>query len=309
MDFNSPNHSNFFPLDIPFQVQRSFEGVTTSGWQYGIREEPITPDKQKNGGSRPYRAVWISDIHLGSKLCQAEMLLEFLKDTKTETLYIVGDFIDGWRLRKRWYWKDVYYGIFRQVLKMAEQGTRVVYVPGNHDVSFRPFCGLELGKIEIQSHVVHHTVRGQKYLVIHGDQFDGTVSLARLFCYLGDKGYELLMEINSLLNWARRKMGKPYWSFTSFIKSKVKKAVKYIDSYEKAASEYARNHGYDGIICGHIHQPKCRNIDGVNYYNTGDWVENCTALVEEAQGQMSLIDTKVQSRGSMETRVEVPLGT
>jgi UDP-2,3-diacylglucosamine pyrophosphatase LpxH len=237
-----------------------------------------------------YRTIWISDTHLGTPGCNAELLLDFLKSTECETLYLVGDIIDGWQLRKGWYWPPRHNDVVRCVLKKAKHGTRVVYVPGNHDEAFRGYVGLNLGGIELAPQAMHMTADGRRLLVLHGDEFDGVVLYARWLAFLGDHAYTLLLKANHALNWIRRKRGLPYWSLSGHLKKKVKNAVQFISSFEEAVAHTAQDRGAQGVVCGHIHSAEIRQIGDVTYYNDGDWVESCTALVEHADGRMEIID-------------------
>jgi UDP-2,3-diacylglucosamine pyrophosphatase LpxH len=246
------------------------------------------------------RTAWISDTHLGTAGCNAELLLDFLKSIDCETLYLVGDIVDGWQLRKGWYWPPRHNDIVRCVLKKAKHGTRVVYVPGNHDELFRDYCGLNLGGIELAAQAVHETADGRRLLVLHGDEFDGVVLYARWLAFLGDSAYTLLLKLNRVLNWVRRKRGLPYWSLSSHLKKKVKNAVQFISSFEDAVAHAASERGAHGVVCGHIHSAEIRQIGGVTYYNDGDWVESCTAVVEHADGRMEIIDWADRKREEAE---------
>ncbi len=242
------------------------------------------------------RTAWISDTHLGTAGCNAELLLDFLKSVDCETLYLVGDIVDGWQLRKGWYWPPRHNDVVRCVLKKARHGTRVVYVPGNHDEAFRDFVGLNLGGIELASEAIHETADGRRLLIVHGDAFDGVVLYARWLAFLGDRAYTLLLKLNRVLNWLRRRRGLPYWSLSSHLKKKVKNAVQFISSFEEAVAHAAHERGASGVVCGHIHSAEIRQIGPVTYYNDGDWVESCTALVEHADGRMEILDWAERKR-------------
>lgn len=241
-------------------------------------------------GKRHYRAVFISDTHFCSRDCQAEMLLDFLKHVKCEYLYIVGDLIDLWQLRRRWYWPQELNNVIQRMLKMAKRGTQVVYIPGNHDEQFRDYAGHTFGGVRIATRVVHITASGKRLLVMHGDEFDAVVQYNKWLAVLGSAAYDYLIYVNRILNYMRRKLGKPYWSFSGAIKRKVKNAVTYIETFEAAVVKEAKKENVDGIVCGHLHQPAMKTMEGLTYCNTGDWVENCTALVEGANGQLEIID-------------------
>jgi UDP-2,3-diacylglucosamine pyrophosphatase LpxH len=257
-------------------------------------EEPL--HFEPNRPALAVRAAFISDTHLGTAGCNAEMLLDFLKSVECETLYLVGDIVDGWQLRKGWYWPTRHNDIVRCVLKKAKHGTRVIYVPGNHDEAFRDFVGLNLGGIELAMEAVHVTADGRRLLVLHGDEFDGVVLYARWLAFLGDSAYTLLLKLNRVLNWVRRKRGLPYWSLSSHLKKKVKNAVQFISSFEEVVARSAEERGAHGVVCGHIHTAEIREIGGVTYYNDGDWVESCTALVEHGDGRMEIIDWAERKR-------------
>jgi len=257
-------------------------------------EEPVhfEPTRPRLG----FRTIWISDTHLGTAGCQAELLLDFLKSTDCETLYLVGDIIDGWQLRKGWYWPPRHNDIVRCVLKKAKHGTRVVYVPGNHDEAFRGYTGLNLGGIELHHEALHETADGRKLLILHGDEFDGVVLYAKWLAFLGDSAYNLMLKTNAVFNRIRKRMGLPYWSLSSELKKRVKNAVQFISSFEHAVAHAAAERGANGVVCGHIHTAEIRTIGEVTYYNDGDWVESCTALVEHADGAMEIIDWAQQKR-------------
>ena len=236
-----------------------------------------------------FRAIWISDVHLGTPGCQAQRLLEFLDATESDMLYLVGDIIDGWQLKRRWYWDQSHNNAVQAVLKKAKRGTEVIFVPGNHDESIRQFIGLDLGGIKIRDELVHTTALGKRMLVLHGDRFDGVIACATWLAYVGDGLYTVILKFNQVFNTWRARAGLPYWSLSQYLKSKVKNAVNYIASFENALAAEARKKGLDGVICGHIHKPEIRDIDGVTYCNDGDWVESLTALVEEPCGALRLV--------------------
>lgn len=237
-----------------------------------------------------YRTIWVSDTHLGTSGCKAELLLDFLKSTDCDTLYLVGDIIDGWQLKKGWYWPPRHNDVVRCVLKKAKHGTRVVYVPGNHDEAFRDYVGLNLGGVELLPEAIHETVDGRRLLILHGDEFDGVVLYARWLAFLGDHAYTLLLRANGLFNSVRKLLGLPYWSMSALIKKRVKNAVQFISSFEQAVAHAAVERGANGVVCGHIHTAEIRTIGDITYYNDGDWVESCTALVEHADGTMEIVD-------------------
>lgn len=236
-----------------------------------------------------YRTIWISDIHLGTRGCNDRMLVDFLDHTDSETMYLVGDIIDGWRLKKRFYWPAAHNDIVWRVMKRAKRGTRVVYIPGNHDEMFRQFSGLNFGGVEIRRKAIHETADGRRLLVLHGDEFDTIMLAHRWLAFVGDALYGLLMRLNVVVNRVRRHFDLPYWSLSKMAKHKVKNAVEFISRYEEVVSRAAGVRGVDGVVCGHIHTAEIRQIGGVTYYNDGDWVEGCTALVEHFDGRMEIL--------------------
>jgi len=256
-----------------------------------------------------YRTIWISDTHLGTSGCKAELLLDFLKSTDCETLFLVGDIIDGWQLRKGWYWPPRHNDVVRCVLKKAKHGTRVVYVPGNHDEAFRDYVGLNFGGVELLPEALHETADGRRLLILHGDEFDGVVLYARWLAFLGDYAYTLLLKLNGLINGVRRYLGLPYWSMSAEIKKRVKNAVQFISSFEQAVAHAAAERGANGVVCGHIHTAEIRTIGDVTYYNDGDWVESCTALVEHADGRMEIVNWADRKRSLAETAAETAVAT
>ncbi|TPE59186.1 UDP-2,3-diacylglucosamine diphosphatase [Sandaracinobacter neustonicus] len=248
------------------------------------------PDEEEPKRKLKFRTVFISDTHLGTSGCNAELLFDFLKSIECETLYLVGDIIDGWRLKRGWFWPTRHNDVVRRVLKMAKKGTRVVYVPGNHDEVLRDFIGLGFGDIEIRPEAVHITADGRKLLVLHGDEFDGVVLYHRWLAFAGDHAYVALLKLNIGFNWCRRQFNLPYWSLSAHMKKRVKNAVEFICRYEEAVAHAAKERGADGVVCGHIHSAEIRQFGDITYYNDGDWVESCTALVEHADGHMEILD-------------------
>ena len=236
-----------------------------------------------------YRTIWISDIHLGTRGCKADYLLEFLKFTESETLFLVGDIVDGWRLRRSWYWHQSHNDVIQKLLRKARKGTDVIYVPGNHDEALRDYVDMQFGGITLKAHDIHTLADGRRLLVMHGDQFDGIVRYAKWLAFLGDRAYNMALTANTWLNHLRNRMGLPYWSLSAYLKHKVKNAVEYISNYETAVAEEARRAGVDGVVCGHIHHAEVREIDGILYCNDGDWVESCTALVEHFDGRLEIL--------------------
>ncbi len=239
--------------------------------------------------TRHYRAIFISDLHLGTPGCQAEALLEFLKTHSCDTLYLVGDIIDGWQLRRKWYWPQAHNDVVQKLLRKARKGCRVIYVPGNHDEFARDFLNHSFGGVEVVEHAVHTTADGKKLWVIHGDYFDGVIQFAKWLAYVGDTLYDWALKANRHLNYMRGRLGMPYWSLSAYLKLKVKKAVNFISDFEVAVANEAKKLGYDGVVCGHIHHAEIRNIDGVLYCNDGDWVESLSTLVEHHDGRLEIL--------------------
>jgi UDP-2,3-diacylglucosamine pyrophosphatase LpxH len=237
-----------------------------------------------------FRTIFISDVHLGTPGCQAEPLLEFLRLTESEHLYLVGDMVDGWQLKRRWYWHQTHNDVVQKVLRKARKGTRVSYIAGNHDEALRHFLGVALGGIEIRDEAVHVTADGRRLLVIHGDLFDAVVQRARWLAHLGDALYTFALKLNQWYNHMTARMGWSYWSLSQYLKHRVKNAVSYMTDFEEALAHEARRRGFDGVVCGHIHKAEIRDIGGVLYCNDGDWVESLTALVELDSGELRIVD-------------------
>ena len=244
---------------------------------------PVRPPRQR------YRTVWISDVHLGTRGCNAELLIDFLDHVDSDMLYLVGDIIDGWRLKKRLYWPAGHNDVIWRLLKRAKRGTRVTYIPGNHDEVFRQFAGLDFGGIAIRRRAIHETADGRRLLVLHGDEFDAITLAHRWLAHIGDSAYHVLMALNVAVNAVRRSFGLPYWSLSKHAKAKVKKSVEFVSRFEEVVAHAAGSRGVDGVVCGHIHTAEMRTIGGIAYYNDGDWGEGCTALVEHHDGTMELL--------------------
>jgi UDP-2,3-diacylglucosamine pyrophosphatase LpxH len=242
------------------------------------------------------RAVFISDVHLGTAGCQAVALLDFLKAYPSSSLYLVGDIIDGWQLRRRWYWPQAHNDVVQKLLRRARKGCRVVFVPGNHDEFARAFIGQQFGGIEVKNEAVHTTALGVKLWVTHGDYFDGVIQCAKWLAYVGDNLYEFTLRLNRYLNHGRAKLGLPYWSLSAFLKYKVKSALNYVTDFERAVAREARQRGFQGVVCGHIHRAEMREIEGVLYCNDGDWVESLTALVEHHDGRLEIVHWGAQPK-------------
>ena len=255
-------------------------------------EAAIAHQLEEDDPTLRFRAIFISDVHLGTPGCQAGPLLDFLRHTDSEFLYLVGDIIDGWQLRRRWYWHQSHNDVIQKVLRKARKGTRVTYIAGNHDEAMRHFLGLAFGGIDIRAEAVHVTADRRRLLVIHGDLFDAVVQGAKWLAHLGDFLYMLTLKLNRWFNHARASLGLPYWSLAQFLKHRVKNAVSYIGEFENALAQEARRRSFDGVVCGHIHKAEIRDIGGILYCNDGDWVESLTALVELESGELRIIDWK-----------------
>jgi UDP-2,3-diacylglucosamine pyrophosphatase LpxH len=244
-----------------------------------------------------YRSVFISDVHLGTRGCRSDFLVDFLSRMRCDNLYLVGDIIDGWRLRKSWHWDADHDSVLRLILQHASLGAQVVYIPGNHDEMFRPWLkmDLQIGGIRLAEEATHVTADGRRLLVIHGDAFDSVVRYAKFLALLGDGAYTVALVLNRWFNVARRRLGYSYWSLSAWLKHQVKGAVKAIDRFEQALAHEASHRGFDGVVCGHIHHAEMRTVNGVLYINDGDWVESCTALVEHHDGRLELLDWAVMN--------------
>jgi UDP-2,3-diacylglucosamine pyrophosphatase LpxH len=239
--------------------------------------------------TRQFRTLFISDVHLGMRGCQAERLIDFLRHHKAETYYLIGDIVDGWALKASWYWPQAHNDVVQKLLREARKGARIVYVPGNHDEFLRDYYGTHFGGIDVVETAIHEGADGRRYLVIHGDLFDFVVTQARWLALLGDKAYDWAIVVNRLFNSLRRRFGFPYWSLSQWAKLKVKNAVNYIGEFEKTLAAEAGHHNADGVICGHIHHAVIRDMLGIRYINCGDWVESCSAVAEYDDGRFEII--------------------
>jgi UDP-2,3-diacylglucosamine pyrophosphatase LpxH len=236
-----------------------------------------------------YRTLFLSDVHLGSRGCQAGLLLDFLKNNDAATIYLIGDIIDGWQLKNRWYWPQAHNDVVQKLLRKVRKGVRVIYVPGNHDEFARDYIGSVFGGVEVADHAYHMTADKKRLLIIHGDQFDIVVKHARWLASLGDWAYTFALWSNLWFNKVRRKLGFTYWSLSAWAKLKVKNAVNFIGAFEVALVEAARRHKADGVVCGHIHHAAIRDIGGITYVNTGDFVESCTVVAEHDDGRLEIL--------------------
>ena len=254
------------------------------------------------------RTVFISDIHLGFKGCSADWLLDFLHHAEMDYLFLVGDIIDVWSMQKSMFWPQSHNNVLRTILGKAKRGTKVVFVPGNHDEVFREFDGAVFGNLEIHREYIHEGADGRRMLVMHGDEFDSVVKCSRWLAKLGSNLYDILLAANPYINWIRRKFDLPHWSLSMYLKHKAKTAVQYIGSFEDAVAQAARKRGVEIVVCGHIHRAEMRYIDGILYCNDGDWVESCTSLVEDMNGQLRLVDWPKYREQVRLAPVALPLG-
>jgi UDP-2,3-diacylglucosamine pyrophosphatase LpxH len=238
---------------------------------------------------RRHRTLFISDVHLGSRPAKAEYLIDFLRHNEADTIYLVGDIVDGWRLKRNWHWPQSHNDVVQKLLRQARKGTEIIYIAGNHDEFLRGFQGIHFGGVVVADRVVHEAADGRRYLVIHGDQFDSIVHSVRWLAYLGDKAYDASIIVNRIVARFRRLFGLPYWSFSSWAKVRVKKAVNFISAFQNLVADEARRSQVDGVICGHIHHATIETIGGVDYMNSGDWVESCTAIAEDHDGNFSIL--------------------
>lgn len=245
--------------------------------------------RHESSSTLRFRTIFISDLHLGTRTSQAQALLEFLRTHEADTYYLVGDIVDFWRVRRGPHWPQAHNDVIQKLLRKVRKGSRVVFIPGNHDECLRDFCGMQFGGIDVERTCMHLTADGRRYVVMHGDEFDVVVRTAKWLALLGDRGYEAALWLNNPLNWVRRHLGFGYWSLSAYLKNRVKKAVSFIGAYEEAVATEARRQHADGIICGHIHHAADRVIDGVHYMNCGDWVESCTAIVESLDGRLKVV--------------------
>lgn len=236
-----------------------------------------------------WRSIWISDVHLGTRHAQADALLAFLRDSRSEYLYIVGDLIDGWEMRRKWFWNESHNTLIQKLLRKQRKHTRVIYITGNHDEFLEPFLGLRFGGLRLAREAIHEAANGRRYLVVHGHQFDGLTHFNRLLERVGAGVYDWILDLNLWLNRLRRRLGLGYWSLSAYLKQRTKQAIQYVTRYEEAMVHYAETKGVDGIICGHIHRAEIQRVKGLEYMNCGDWVESCTALVEDQNGHFSLV--------------------
>ena len=263
-----------------------------NAWKSSAARPPDDPADDACDPARPplrYRTLWISDLHLGTPGCQAQALLDFLKHTECETLFLVGDIIDGWQLHRQRYWPQAHNAGVQTLLRKARTGTCVRFIPGNHDEFARRYVQLNFGGVAVAEDWVHETADGRALWVIHGDLFDGVIQCAKWLAHVGDSLYEFTLKLNRHLNTLRARLGLPYWSLSKYLKLKVKRAVSYVGDFENAVAREARKRGLHGVVCGHIHHAELRDIDGILYANDGDWVESLSALAEHADGRLEIL--------------------
>jgi UDP-2,3-diacylglucosamine pyrophosphatase LpxH len=274
--------------------------MADSVWFENALENPlgalVTPRPAQPSRPRPdpgrftrHRTIFISDTHLGTPGCKAEALADFLAHNDCQTLFLVGDIVDGWQLKRRWFWSEAQQQVVNEILRKVDGGTRVIFVPGNHDEFARDYAGRLFGGIEIVNEAIHETADGKRLWVLHGDRFDGVIAYAKWLAHAGDWAYGMALRLNDMLFAVRKQLGLPYWSLSAFLKHKVKNAVEYISRFEEIVAREAEMRGVDGVVCGHIHHAEIRRIGGVLYLNDGDWVESCSALVEDAHGHMEIL--------------------
>ena len=239
-----------------------------------------------------YRSIFVSDIHLGTKFSQADKFLNFLKENESENLYLVGDIIDGWAIKRKFRWAQSHSDVIQKILKKARKGTKVYYITGNHDEFLRSFLPIFLGdNLTILNELDYDSIKGKRYYITHGDVFDSVTMTQKWLVHVGDIGYNMIMHLNPIFNFVRRKFGiNKYWSLSKYVKNSVKSSINFITDFEEILVQHAKHKGYEGIICGHIHKAEIRDIDGITYLNSGDWVESCTALVETMDGEWKILD-------------------
>ncbi len=254
-----------------------------------------------------FRSLFISDVHLGTRNCQAEALIAFLREHEAETYYLVGDIVDFWRIRRGTVWPQAHNDVLLAILAKVREGARVIYIPGNHDEGLRDYCGTHFGGVEILRNTIHETPDGKRYLVLHGDEYDVVVRHAKWLAYLGDRGYAMALGLNVPVNWVRKRLGLGYWSLSAYLKHRVKSAVNHMGEFEKALAQQGSRHNVSGIICGHIHRAASLDIDGVHYINCGDWVESCTAIAESQDGEFKVIDWLAVQRARTQSIRSGPL--
>ncbi len=259
-------------------------------------------DDTDSPATRNFRTLFISDVHLGTRGCQADLFLDFLRVHDADVIYLVGDVVDGWRMSSSWYWPQSHNDVVQKLLRKARKGTRIVYIPGNHDEFLRDYYGTHFGGIEVVETAIHEAADGRNFLVLHGDVFDVIVRNARWLAYFGDWAYDFAIFANSYFNFARRKLGFPYWSLSKWAKHKVKNAVNFIGEFEQAVALEARKQNVEGVICGHIHHAAIHDLYGTRYMNCGDWVESCTALAEYPDGRFELLTWTAADRTALPVR-------
>lgn len=260
-------------------------------------EEGEQPPDAFPSPERKVRTAWISDMHLGTRGAQSTALLDFLRDYDFETLYIVGDLIDIWQLRRSRYWPQQHNDVIQKILRKARKGARVIYIPGNHDEMVSEFLGV-YGNITIQKNAFHRLADGRRMLVIHGHELDAVVQNVKWLAFAGDVGYQFLLSLNPAINFVRRRFGLGYWSLSAYAKKRVKDAVGFISRFEEEIAHYGKQFEVDAVLCGHIHSVAVRQIGNITYYNCGDWVETCSALVEDFSGEIIVVRYRPQKQST-----------
>ena len=251
---------------------------------------------------RHHRSIWISDVHLGTSSAKAERLCDFLKYNSCDTLYLVGDIIDGWRMKKRAYWPQEHINVIRRILTRSKRGTKIIYITGNHDEFLRRYSGMSFGNIHLVDEYIHHSPNGKRYWVVHGDAFDAIVFNKKWLVVIGDIAYDSMLKVNVWFNRARSVLGMENWSLSSYLKNKVRKAFSIISNYETTLTHECMKRELQGVICGHIHHPELKEINGIQYANCGDWVESCSALVEDKQGHLKIVQWLKPTQNSVPER-------
>jgi len=243
-----------------------------------------------SSATKRYRTVFLSDVHLGTRGCQAGLLLDFLRHVDAERFYLVGDIVDCWRLKKGWYWPQTHNDVVQKLLRKARKGTEVIFIPGNHDEVVRDYVGTHFGGVVVRRRDIMEAADGRRFLILHGDEFDGVIQHAKWLAHLGDGAYTIALWLNIFFNTLRRRLGFGYWSLSAYLKLRLKNAVSYISNFEAIVAAEARRNHVDGVICGHIHHAQMRDIEGILYINDGDWVESCTAVVEHMDGTFEILN-------------------
>ena len=239
---------------------------------------------------RRVRSLFLSDIHLGSRACRATQLLSFIRDYDPDFVFLIGDIVDFWAMSRGVYWPAAHNTVVQKILRKARHRSRVFLIPGNHDEALREYVGASFGDIKVVTDYVHTAADGKRYILLHGDEYDQVTHYHRWVSVLGDASYNALVHLNRLLSLVRRKLGvSGHWSLADCAKRNVLRAVSFISDFENSVVHNVKRLGLDGVICGHIHTPAIKRIDGITYMNCGDWVDSCTGIVEHYDGRMELV--------------------